>query len=111
MREERSCKSEERVENHPQSYKNECEINGCRVLVSTQIPQFWDTATKSSGTVRTVRLMGTCSALVAFLSAGGRFWGVGAGGGGRGRKRRRKRRERRCVQCGALPGKDVRVTI
>ena len=43
MREERSCKSEERVENYPQSLKNEWKINGCRVLVSTQIPQFWDT--------------------------------------------------------------------
>ena len=44
MREERSCKSEERVEIYPQSFKNEWKINGCRVLVSTQIPQFWDTA-------------------------------------------------------------------
>ena len=44
MREERSCKNEERVENYPQSFKNEWKINGCRVLVSTQIPQFWDTA-------------------------------------------------------------------
>ena len=43
MREARSCKSEERVENYPQSFKNEWKINGCRVLVSTQIPQFWDT--------------------------------------------------------------------
>ena len=43
MREERSCKTEERVENYPQSLKNEWKINGCRVLVSTQIPQFWDT--------------------------------------------------------------------
>ena len=43
MREEMSCKSEERVENYPQSLKNEWKINGCRVLVSTQIPQFWDT--------------------------------------------------------------------
>ena len=37
MREENSCKSEERVENYPQSFKNEWKINGCRVLVSTQI--------------------------------------------------------------------------
>ena len=44
MREERSCKSEERVENYPQSFTNEWKINGSRVLVSTQIPQFWDTA-------------------------------------------------------------------
>ena len=27
MREERSCKSEERVENYPQSFKNEWKIN------------------------------------------------------------------------------------
>ena len=38
MREENSCKSEERLENYPQSFKNEWKINGCRVLVSTQIP-------------------------------------------------------------------------
>ena len=38
MREENSCKSEERVENYSQSFKNEWKINGCRVLVSTQIP-------------------------------------------------------------------------
>ena len=38
-----SCKSEERVENYPQSFKNEWKINGSRVLVFTQIPQFWDT--------------------------------------------------------------------
>ena len=42
MREERSRKSEEGVENFPQGFKNEWKINGCRVLVSTQIPQFWD---------------------------------------------------------------------
>ena len=36
MREERSWKSEERVENYPQGFKNEWKINGCRVLVSTQ---------------------------------------------------------------------------
>ena len=29
---------------YPQSYKNEWKINGNRVLVSTQISQFWDTA-------------------------------------------------------------------
>ena len=43
IREERSCKSEDRVENYPQSFKNEWKIHGCRVLVYTQIPQFWDT--------------------------------------------------------------------
>ena len=43
MRDERSCKSGGRVENYPESLKNEWKINGCRVLVSTQIPQFWDT--------------------------------------------------------------------
>ena len=41
---ERSCKSEERVENCTLKVKNEWEINGNRVLVSTQISQFWDTA-------------------------------------------------------------------
>ena len=40
---EMSCKSEERVENYPQSFKNEWKINGSRALVSTQISQFWDT--------------------------------------------------------------------
>ena len=38
MREEKSCKSEERVENYPTSFKNEWKTNDCRVLVSTQIP-------------------------------------------------------------------------
>ena len=38
MRKENSCKSEERVENYPQSFKNVWKINGCRVLVSIQIP-------------------------------------------------------------------------
>ena len=42
IREDRKCKSEEGVENFPQSF-NEWKINGYRVLVSTQIPQFWDT--------------------------------------------------------------------
>ena len=40
---ERSCKSEERVENCTIKVKNEWKINGNRVLVSTQISQFWDT--------------------------------------------------------------------
>ena len=31
------------MENYSQSFKNEWKINGSRVLVSTQIPQFWDT--------------------------------------------------------------------
>ena len=52
MREERSCQSKERVENYPQSLKNEWKINGCRLLVSTQIPQFWDTERRGGGTVR-----------------------------------------------------------
>ena len=54
MREERSCKSEERVGNYPQSYKNGWKINGCMVLVSTQIPQFWDTGAKCTGDDRTI---------------------------------------------------------
>ena len=47
MREKSHARVKERVENYPQSFKNEWKINGYRVLISTQIPQFWDTSERS----------------------------------------------------------------
>ena len=45
---------------YPQSYKNEWKINGNRVLVSTQISQFWDTATRRTSRSQSTHSQEAC---------------------------------------------------